>query len=197
MRQLIFGVILMMMALPAIASSSIEAMIKDTADKVLEEMRTNAELYKKDPQKIYELVDTLVLPHFDFASMTDLALGRYSEQVSPEQRPEIVHEFRLLLVRTYSSALLEYTDQKVVFLPMEGSEADGEVTVRAEIQQAGGFPIPIDYLLHNGEDGWKVVDVSVDDVSLVTNYRSSFARAIKKDGVDGLIQTLRARNESQ
>jgi phospholipid transport system substrate-binding protein len=196
MRQLVFGVMLMM-AWPAMATSSIQQMIKETADKVLEEMRTNAALYKSNPQKIYELVDTLVLPHFDFAAMTDLALGRYSDQVSPEQRPEIISEFRRLLVRTYSSALLEYTDQSVVFLPMEGSEADGEVTVRAEIQQAGGFPIPIDYLLHNSDDGWKVVDVSVDDVSLVTNYRSSFARAIKKDGVDGLIQTLRARNESQ
>jgi phospholipid transport system substrate-binding protein len=195
MRQLIFGVMLMM-AWPAIATSSIQQMIKETADQVLEEMRTNAELYKSDPQKIYELVDTLVLPHFDFAAMTDLALGRYTDQVSPEQRPEIISEFRHLLVRTYSSALLEYTDQSVVFLPMEGSEADGEVTVRAEIQQAGGFPIPIDYLVRNGDDGWKVIDVSVDDVSLVTNYRSSFARAIKKDGVDGLIQTLRARNQS-
>jgi phospholipid transport system substrate-binding protein len=195
MRQLIFGVMLMM-AWPAIATSSIQQMIKETADQVLEEMRTNAELYKSDPQKIYELVDTLVLPHFDFEAMTDLALGRYGDQVSPEQRPEIISEFRHLLVRTYSSALLEYTDQSVVFLPMEGSEADGEVTVRAEIQQAGGFPIPIDYLVRNGDDGWKVIDVSVDDVSLVTNYRSSFARAIKKDGVDGLIQTLRARNQS-
>jgi phospholipid transport system substrate-binding protein len=172
-------------------------MIKETADQVLEEMRTNAELYKSDPQKIYELVDTLVLPHFDFAAMTDLALGRYTDQVSPEQRPEIISEFRHLLVRTYSSALLEYTDQNLVYLPSEGSEADGEVTVRAEIQQAGGFPIPIDYLLRNGVDGWKVIDVSVDDVSLVTNYRSSFARAIKKDGVAGLIQTLRERNQSQ
>jgi len=195
MKRLIFCLVLMM-ALPAMATSAIQQMIKDTADKMLAEMKNNAELYKSDPQKIYALVDTLVLPHFDFAAMTDLALGSYSDQVSPEQRPAIIDEFRHLLVRTYSSALLEYTDQKVVFLPMEGSEADGEVKVRAEIQQAGGFPIPIDYLLRNGEDGWKVIDVSVDDVSLVTNYRSSFARAIKKDGIDALIQTLRARNES-
>jgi phospholipid transport system substrate-binding protein len=100
-------------------------------------------------------------------------------------------------VRTYSSALLEYTDQVLVYLPMEGSEAEGEVTVRTEIEQAGGFPIPINYVLRNGDDGWKVLDISVDEVSLVTNYRSSFARAIKKDGVDGLIETLRGRNGSQ
>lgn len=196
MKQLIF-VLALLIALPGMATSSLQQTIKEASDKLLDEMKFNADAYKNDPQKIYELVDTVVLPHFDFEAMTDLALGHYSDQVSPEQRPEIVNEFRQLLVRTYSSALLEYTDQSVVFLPMEGSEADGEVVVRAEIQQAGGFPIPIDYLFHNGDNGWKVIDVSVDDVSLVTNYRSSFARAIKKDGVDGLIQTLRDRNQSQ
>lgn len=128
--------------------------------------------------------------------MTDLALGNFKDDVNEQQRPAIVNEFRLLLVRTYSSALLEYTDQVLVYLPMEGSEAEGLVTVRTEIEQAGGFPIPINYRLRNGDDGWKVFDISVDEVSLVTNYRSSFARAIKKNGVDGLIETLRSRNGS-
>lgn len=195
MKQFIFGLALMI-ALPAMATSAQQQIIKDTADKLLYEMKHNAEAYKDDPQKIYDLVDTVVLPHFDFEAMTDLALGRYNDEVTDEQRPAIVSEFRNLLVRTYSSALLEYTDQSVIYLPVEGTEADGEVTVRAEIQQDGGFPIPIDYLMRDGSNGWKVVDVSVDEVSLVTNYRSSFARAIKKDGVDGLIQTLRDRNQS-
>ena len=195
MKQFIFGLALMI-ALPAMATSAQQQIIKDTADKLLYEMKNNADAYKDDPQKIYDLVDTVVLPHFDFEAMTDLALGRYNDEVTDEQRPAIVSEFRNLLVRTYSSALLEYTDQSVIYLPVEGTEADGEVTVRAEIQQDGGFPIPIDYLMRDGSNGWKVVDVSVDEVSLVTNYRSSFARAIKKDGVDGLIQTLRDRNQS-
>ena len=93
--------------------------------------------------------------------------------------------------------MLEYTDQTLVFLPMEGDESDGEVVVRSEIEQAGGFPIPINYSLRKGEDGWKVFDISVDDVSLVTNFRSSFSRAIKKYGVDGLIETLQSRNQGQ
>ena len=118
-------------------------------------------------------------------------------EVSAEQKPVIINEFRQLLVRTYSSALLEYTDQTLMYLPMEGAEADGLVTVRTEIEQAGGFPIPINYVLRLGDDGWKVYDISVDDVSLVTNYRSSFSRAIRKDGVDGLISTLQERNQSQ
>jgi phospholipid transport system substrate-binding protein len=183
--------------MPAMAAAGPEQLIRETSDKVLDEIRVNAAQYESDPQGVYDLVNNVVLPHFDFPAMTDLALGRYKDDVNEEQRPEIVNEFRLLLVRTYSSALLEYTDQVLVYLPMEGSEAEGAVTVRTEIEQAGGFPIPINYLLRKGDDGWKVIDISVDEVSLVTNYRSSFARAIKKNGVDGLIKTLRSRNGSQ
>jgi len=194
-NKLIFS-LLLILAVPAMAATGPEQLIRETSDKVLDEIRNNAEQYKTDPQGVYDLVNTVVLPHFDFSAMTDLALGSYKEDVNEQQRPEIINEFRLLLVRTYSSALLEYTDQVVVYLPMEGSEAEGMVTVRTEIEQAGGFPIPINYVLRKGDDGWKVFDISVDEVSLVTNYRSSFARAIKKNGVGGLIETLRSRNGS-
>ena len=197
MKQFIMGLVLSLIVigpLPAMAATGPEQLIKETSDRVIDEIRTNAQQFEEDPQSVYDLVNTVVLPHFDFVAMTDLALGRYKDDVSEQQRPEIVNEFRMLLVRTYSSALLEYTDQVLIYLPMEGTEAEGRVTVRTEIEQAGGFPIPINYMLRNGDDGWKVFDISVDDVSLVTNYRSSFARAIKKNGVDGLIETLRSRN---
>jgi phospholipid transport system substrate-binding protein len=192
-----FALLFLVVVVPVMASTDPELLIRETSAKVLDEIRTNAQTYQSDPQGVYQLVDEVVLPHFDFALMTDRALGRYKDQVDDKQRPEIVKEFRTLLVRTYSLALLEYTDEALIYLPMEGVLADGEVTVRTEIEQAGGFPIPIDYMLRLGDDGWKVIDISVDEVSLVTNYRSSFARAIKKDGVDGLIQTLRDRNQSQ
>ncbi len=194
MKKLIASLILIL-ALPAMAASGPEQLVRQTSESVIAEIRANRDIYKSDPKKVYELVDELVLPHFDFAAMTDLALGKYKDEVSATQRPAIVAEFRQLLVRTYSSALFEYTDQEMIYLPMEGSEADGMVIVRTEIEQAGGFPIPINYELRLGDEGWKVFDVSVDEVSLVTNYRSSFARAIKKDGIDGLIRTLRERNQ--
>jgi phospholipid transport system substrate-binding protein len=198
-KKLIAGLVLML-ALPAMAASGPEQLgpeqlVRQTSGSVIAEIRANLDIYQSDPKKVYKLVDELVLPHFDFAAMTDLALGRYKDEVSATQRPAIVAEFRQLLVRTYSSALFEYTDQEMIYLPMEGSEADGMVIVRTEIEQAGGFPIPINYELRLGDEGWKVFDVSVDEVSLVTNYRSSFARAIKKDGIDGLIGTLRERNQ--
>lgn len=191
----IIAIFLLMVSIPGHAVQGPEQLIRDTTDKVLGEMRTRADYYAGNPDSLFNLVEEVVLPHFDFNKMTSLALGRYEEKVSPAQLPAIVKEFRTLLVRTYGKALLEYTDEVVTFLPMEGSVADGMVTIRTEIAQAGGFPIPLNYSLKAGDDGWKVFDISVDDISLVTNYRSSFARAIKKDGVDGLIKTLHDRNQ--
>jgi phospholipid transport system substrate-binding protein len=193
----VLALVLLLFLSPAWAALGPEQLIRETSDQVIAEIRQNGDTYRQQPAKIYQLVEALVLPHFDFSAMTDLALGKYRDQVSAEQRPTIVSEFRALLVRTYSSALLEYTDQELTYLPMQGSEADGEVVIKTEISQRGGFPIPIDYSLRLGDDGWKVIDISVDEVSLVTNYRSSFARAIKKDGVDGLIKTLQDRNQQQ
>ncbi len=191
----IIACLLLLVAMPIMAATGPEALIRQTSDKVLTELNVNADGYNNDVKRVYKLVNEMVLPHFDFIAMTDLALGRYKDEVSIEQRPTIVNEFRQLLVRTYSAALLEYTEQELTYLPMEGVEADGKVIVKTEIEQAGGFPIPINYSLRLGDDGWKVFDISVDDVSLVTNYRSSFARAIKKNGIDGLIKILQDRNQ--
>jgi len=193
-KNIIVGLILLV-SFPVMAATGPEQLVRQTVESVVDQLKANMDTFKSDPQKVYKMVDDLVLPHFDFVAMTDLALGSYKDDVGTDQKPEIVSEFRQLLVRTYSSALFEYTDQELIFLPMEGNEAEGEVTVRIEIEQAGGFPIPINYTLRLGDDGWKVFDVSVDEVSLVTNYRSSFARAIKKNGVDGLIKTLQERNQ--
>jgi phospholipid transport system substrate-binding protein len=187
--------LILLVTLPAMAATGPEQLIRQTSKSVMAEIRANMDTYKRDPQNVYKLVDEQVLPHFNFAAMADLALGKNMDRVSAEQRSVIITEFRVLLVRTYSSALVEYSDQEAIYLPMDGSEAEGMVTVRTKYNQPGEFPIPIDYSLRLGDDGWKVFDVSVDEISLVTNYRSSFARAIKKDGVDGLIKTLQARNQ--
>ena len=176
------------------AESVPEVLIRNASDQVLSRIQSNPGQFQQDPTKLYALVDEVVLPHFDFATMTDLALGRYQNKISAEQKQLITHEFRILLVRTYAKALLEYNDQKIIYLPIEGSLEGGDVTVRTEIEQAGGFPIPLNYSLKQGKQGWKVYDISVDDISLVMNYRSSFSREIRKNGVDGLIKTLGERN---
>ncbi len=179
-----------------IATESVpEQLIRNASDQVLSQIQSNPGLFQQDPAKLYALVDKVVLPHFDFTTMTDLALGRYKSKVSAEQKQLITKEFRTLLVRTYAKALLEYNNQKIIYLPTEGSLEGGDVTVRTEIEQAGGFPIPLNYSLRQRKKGWKVYDISVDEISLVTNYRSSFSREIRKNGIDGLIKSLRDRNQ--
>jgi len=193
------GVVMIFMALvfqPLFAGESEpEQLVRSTADEVLNIIKTRQPEFKEQPAKLFELVDEKVLPHFDFERMTDLALGRYKRKVKGHQKPQLVKEFRHLLVRTYGKALLNYKDEVIAYLPMRGNLDKGEVTVRTEIEQKGGFPIPLNYELYKKDDNsWKVYDISVDNISLVTNYRSSFARKIKQDGVDGLINSLRNRN---
>ena len=188
---------LMLLACPPLLAADPEPqqLVRNTADEVLNIIKTRQPEFKEQPGKLYQLVDEKVLPHFDFERMTDLALGRYKRKVKVNQKPKLVKEFRQLLVRTYGKALLDYKDQVIAYLPMRGSMEKGEVTVRTEIEQKGGFPIPLNYELYKKDDNsWKVYDISVDNISLVTNYRASFARKIKKDGIDGLIDSLRNRN---
>jgi phospholipid transport system substrate-binding protein len=179
------------------ASTDPQQMIKQTSDQVLATIKAHAAEFKQDPAKLYAMVDEKVLPHFDFNRMTDLALGRYKVKVNKQQKPALVNEFRQLLVRTYGKALLEYNDQVIKYLPMRGSVDKGDVSVRTEIEQKGGFPIPLSYELYLKDGDWKVYDISVDSISLVTNYRASFARKIKEEGVDALIKSLRDRNKQE
>ncbi|MFT5657737.1 MAG: phospholipid transport system substrate-binding protein [Gammaproteobacteria bacterium] len=174
-----------------------EQLIRETSEKVLGEIKANAKIYQSDPDKLYALVDAVVLPHFNFVAMTNLALGRNRGAVDDNQKPKLVNEFRTLLIRTYGKALLEYNDQKINYLGMAGSLESGKVQVKTEIAQSGGSAIPLDYSLRLGKQGWQVYDINVDSISLVTNYRSSFDREIKKNGVDALITLLHERNNKE
>lgn len=177
--------------------SAPELLVKKTSDDVLTIIKSRSQEFKQDPARLYAMVDEKVLPHFDFDRMTNLALGRYKAKVNKQQRPQLVNEFRQLLVRTYGKALLEYNDQVIKYLPMRGSLEKGDVSIRTEIEQKGGFPIPLNYEVYKKEGGWKVYDISVDGISLVSNYRSTFSRKIKEAGVDGLIKSLQDRNKQE
>lgn len=197
LKQFLVFIFLGLVMVPVMADSAPQQLIRGTADEVLQLIKQKQEEYKQDPSQMYAMIDQKVLPHFDFNRMTDLALGRYKKKVKADQRPQLVEAFRSLLVRTYGKALLEYTDQEIVYLPTRGSIAKGDVTVRTEIEQQGGFPIPLNYEMYIKNGEWKVYDISVDNISLVTNYRSSFAREIKAKGIDGLIKRLQNRNNQE
>jgi phospholipid transport system substrate-binding protein len=172
-----------------------QQLIKQSTDKVLSEIKLNSDDYRANPDKLSALVDEVVLPYFNFVAMTNLALYRHRNEFNDEQKVRVVNEFKTLLIRTYSMALLEYNNQAVNYLELLGSVEKGKVKVKTEVTQAGGAAIPLDYSLRRGKEGWQVYDIQVDGISLVTNYRSSFDREIKKNGVEGLIKLLSERNQ--
>ena len=173
-----------------------DAMVRNVANEVLDVVRKDKDIQAGNARKAVELVEAKVLPNFNFSRMTSLAVGKDWRQASPAQQKALIEEFRTLLVRTYSKALTEYRDQAIDYKPLKMQPGDTDVTVRTEIRQSGAKPVQIDYSLEKTDRSWKVYDISVSGVSLVTNYRSSFAEQISAGGVDGLIRSLRGKNQS-
>ena len=170
-------------------------LVKQTSDRMINALKNRGDELHKNPQLIYDLVDQIVLPHFDFEHMSQLVLGKYWNRISADEKKQFIAEFKLLLVRTYGTAMSDYSEQQINFLPFRNDSNADDVTVKTEVEQKGGFPIPIDYSLSKKQGEWKVYDVSIDSVSLVVNYRTSFASEIKQSGIAELIKKLRTRNE--
>ena len=175
------------------ATGSPEALVTETVREVQQIIRQDPALQAGDKQKTHNLVEQKILPHFDFERMTMLAVGRDWERATPQQRQELVNAFRTLLVRTYSGALTAYKDHKVDVKPTKGGDADN-VVVRTQVAAPGAQPVLMDYRMHRTPGGWKVQDVSVEGVSLVTTYRSTFKQEIDRAGFDGLIKLIASRN---
>ncbi|MBU1396813.1 MAG: ABC transporter substrate-binding protein [Gammaproteobacteria bacterium] len=171
-----------------------DVLARTTTQEVLTILKQDKDLQRGDLTRVHQLVEAKILPNFDFNRMTQLALGRHWPRATAKQKQELVTEFRNLLVRTYSSSLTAFTDQIIEFKPLAMKPGDTDVTVRSEIRQPGGQPIPINYSFYKTAFGWKVYDVTIDGVSLITNYRASFASTIRQNGIDGLIKTLAAQS---
>ena len=177
-----------------------DVLARTTTQEVLTILKQDKELQNGNLTRVYQLVEAKVLPNFDFNRMTRLALGKHWPRATAKQKQSLVNEFRNLLVRTYSSSLTAFTNQTVEFKPLTMKPDDTDVTVRSEIRQPGGQPIPINYSMYRTAFGWKVYDVTIDGVSLVTNYRASFSSTIRQSGIDGLIKAMAvqsARGETQ
>jgi len=196
--QLLTAFLLSMLALSASAHAMPEpqALVKEASDNMLKALKDNEAELETNPQKIYALVQDILFPHFDFDRMAKLALGRSWRDASAEQQAQFVEEFRLLLVRTYATAMLEYTNEEIRFLPFRDDVEKGRVSVPMEVVQPNGPSVPMALSLYkNKNDEWKVYDVKIEGISLVTNYRSSFNRDIRTSGMDALIENLAKRND--
>ncbi len=173
-----------------------DALVKTVTTEVLDIIRKDKDIQSGSTKRAIDLIEQKVFPHFNFAHMTALALGKEWRQANPAQQKILTEEFHTLLVRTYSNALTAYKNQTVEFKPLQMQAADTDVTVRTQINQPGGKPLTLDYSMEKLPQGWKVYDVVVAGVSLVTNYRSSFATEVRNGGIDGLIKALQAKNGS-
>ena len=172
-----------------------DALVKSITQEVVTVLKRDKDIQAGDPKKVADLIETKILPHFNFTRMTRIAMARNWRLASPEQQKELTTEFRTLLVRTYSSALSNFRDQQIDYKPLRARPDDTDVTVRTEVKQPGASqPVGIDYEMEKAPDGWKVYDVKVGGVSLVTTYRETFASEVRAKGVDGLIKSLAEKN---
>lgn len=198
--KLVYGTILLAVlgfsSLTSAQEVAPDVLIRNVSSEVLDIVRKDKDIQGGNSVKAQELVEIKVFPHFNFAHMTQLALGKEWRQTNPEQQKSLAGEFRTLLVRTYSKALSEYRNETIKFKPFSLKPDETDARVRTEVRRPGGQPIEIDYFLEKLGTSWKVYDIEVGGVSLVTNYRESFGSEIRRGGVDGLIKTLQTKNKS-
>jgi phospholipid transport system substrate-binding protein len=178
-----------------------QALVSSTADRLLGMLKAEGNSLLNNPARVRDIARQNLFPHIDFDTMSRLAVGKDWRTATPAQKERFVAEFRQFLLRFYTGALIEYTkgnkipDGLMRFLPLRASDDVKRVTVRSEVvQPSGGPPIPVNYQMHLNNNAWKVVDVQVDGVSMVANYRSSFSTELRKGGMEGLIKTLERRN---
>ncbi len=174
-----------------------DRLVDKTVKEVIEIIQKDEELKNGNKEKMLDLIETKILPHFNFTRMTQLAMGQHWSTAAPEQQNKLVDEFRTLLVRTYSNALTTYHDETIKVNQAHTKPDGNEATVRTVVIQGNGKqPVPIDYSMEKKPDGWKVYDVTVSGVSLVTNYRGTFNSQVRKGGIEGLLKTLTDKNKS-
>jgi phospholipid transport system substrate-binding protein len=172
-----------------------DALVKGITDEVAATILKDKDIQAGDTSKAATLIENKIVPHFNFTRMARLAMGRNWRSATPEQQKELASEFKTLLVRTYSTALVNYKGQRIDYKPLRAKADDTEVTVKSEVQQSGSSqPVSIDYEMEKTDSGWKIYDVKVGGVSLVTTYRDTFASEVREHGVDGLIKSLAAKN---
>lgn len=174
-----------------------DVLVRDTTEEVLAIVRNDKDIKAGKVDRIVDLIEEKVAPHFDFERMTRLAVGRAWRDATEVKREALIKEFRTLLVRSYSAAFTAYTGVSVEYRPFRFNAGDTEATVQTLIRLPGGAePVTVDYGMTLTANGWKVYDVRVAGASLIINYRNLFALEIDRGGIDGLIKSLINRNSA-
>lgn len=170
------------------------ALVRDTADALFAAVREHDGPLSEDRARARELVEEFITPHVDLKSFSKLVLGKYWRRATPEQREQFLIQFHELVLRTYATAVTTYTGIEVEYLPMREESRENFATVRTIIPRTDGEGVKVNYRLHCRKNVWKLFDVNIAGVSMVTTYRSAFSAEVKKSGLDGLIKVLEQKN---
>ena len=199
MRNYIFALqcsLLLLFTTTASSSQSPLDLVRDTSTRILAILNEDKLAIQQNPDMLHNIIAENVLPHFDFERMGRWTLGKYWRDTSQRQRDRFMEEFRTLLIRSYGNVLVEYANTEIVYLPFRADENEKRAKVHTELSKSNENAIRISYSLHRTSLGWKVYDVAVEGISLVTNYRNSFIRKVSQDGIDQLISQLATKNNN-
>ena len=196
----VFAIILYLVVPSGAASQPVptdaETVVRQLTDRIYRVLLEQCEAIQEQPERLYTVVDGLLLPHADLQKMSQWVLGRYWREADAQQRREFEHQFWQLLVRTYAAAIQTVAPENIHYLPSRDMGRSDRALVRTEIRQPGEAVIAIDYPMYRKQEHWLVYDVRVEGISLVTNYRTTFADEIKDKGVSGLIASLKRQNQA-
>jgi phospholipid transport system substrate-binding protein len=194
MKKFLLFILTLLMSMSIFAAEAPDLFVRKIADEVFEILKTDKDLKAGNKEKAYKITEEKILPYFDFDRISKLVLGKAWPAATKEEQEAFKKEFRTMLVKTYGSALLKFKDQTLNYKPTRFQPSDEEVLVKTEILKSGAPPLPIDYMLEKHGDSWKVFDIIIEGVSLVTNFRGQFGNEIKQNGIASLISKLAEKN---
>lgn len=193
MRSMKTAVIALLMGMASLvwAESSPVPMLENTANQIIAALNQNKQQLKKNPSIVYQAVEKYFLPQVDVEGMSRSVLGRQAwNKATVAEKKQFSQAFTRLVIRTYATPLVQYTDEKVKFLPLRSTNNGRFVRVNSIIIRSTGQNIPLSYSLVAKNGGWKIYDMSVEGVSLLQSFRSQFAQALQNTNMQALIQQM-------
>lgn len=173
-----------------------DALLRAVTVKLIDKLKNDRNLQSPDSVGFTMLVEINIVPLFDFSHMTRLAMGHNWRHATPEQQAALTGELKTQLVRIYSNALARYNGEVVEFKPLRAGPLATEVTVKSVLKQPKKARMALDYYMQKTATGWKIYDIKVAGVRLVSTYREVFGARVREGGVDGLIAFLAEGNRA-
>jgi phospholipid transport system substrate-binding protein len=177
-------------AAPAAEADEPSQIIQNAANEMLKDLDAHRAEYRKDPDKVYALVDRVLLPHFDTQYAAQQVLAKHWRTATPAQRERFINSFYRSLLRNYGTALLDFTADRLIIMPFKGDISTGRAVVRTQVRRDNGAQVPVNYSLRKSDKGWMAYDVSIEGISYIKSYRTDFDAEIDQKGLDAVIERI-------